>query len=95
MRFLSYNIKYPREASKKKISGRSVIRFKVNPRGWVSNVELLKSAGDASLDAEALRVVSLFVPEEFSERTAPSWTPAAHKGKNVSTYFTLPISFKL
>jgi bla regulator protein blaR1 len=95
MRFLARNVKYPKEAREKNISGKSAIRFKVNPRGWVSNVELLKSAGNTLLDTEALRVVSLFVPEEFSEKTAPSWTPAAHKGKNVSTYFVLPIAFRL
>ena len=95
MHFLTYNIKYPKEAREKNASGRAVIQFKVNSRGWVRDVKLTKSVGNALLDNEALRVVSLFAPESINENTAPYWVPAVVNGKNVSSYFVIPISFKL
>ncbi len=95
MRFLIYNVKYPKEAREKNISGRTVIKFEVNPRGWVSNIKLLRSSGSDLLDNEALRVISIFAPNEISDKTTLYWFPGVLKGKNVSTYFTLPISFKL
>lgn len=95
MRFLSDNIKYPKEAREKNISGRVVIKFEVNPRGWVSNIKLLRSSGNDLLDNEALRVVSIFSPNEISDKTTLYWFPGVLKGKNVSSYFLLPISFKL
>ena len=53
--------------------------------GFVSDIEVLKSSGDVYLDKEAMRVVS----------TMPKWSPGKMKGVPVSSYFTLPISFKL
>jgi bla regulator protein blaR1 len=93
MNFLLNNVKYPKEAREKKIGGRAVIEFKINPRGWVNDVKLLKSSGNDLLDNEALRVISIFAPKIITDKTAPYWTPAVEKGKNVSTYFILPVSF--
>ena len=66
------------------IQGKVVLRFVVNSKGLVDKVEILRSVSP-SIDKEAIRVVS----------TMSHWTPGEVKGKKVSVYFTLPISFKL
>ena len=85
MKFLSQNIKYPvvaREAGKE---GRAVVTFVVNKDGLITNTEIVKSAGDASLDAEAVRVVE----------SMPRWKPGMQGGKAVNVRYTLPIMFRL
>lgn len=94
MRFLAYNIKYPKEAREKVSEGRVLVEFQVNPYGWVENVMLKRSAGNDLLDKEALRVVSILAPEIITNKMAPHWTPGVYKGKNVSAYVVLPISFR-
>lgn len=68
MSFLSQNIIYPPTASESNIQGRVVIKFVVTKDGNVANPEIIRSV-DPSLDAEALRVVSLlkgFTPGVFN-----------------------------
>ena len=84
MSFLSQNIVYPPTAAENSIRGRVLIKFVVTKEGNVANPEIVKSV-DPSLDAEALRVVSLL----------KGFTPGVYNGKKVNVWYTLPISFKL
>lgn len=84
MKYLRDNIKYPHVAIENNIEGRSVIRFVVSTDGTISNVEVVKTS-DPSLDKEAIRVV----------KSMPKWVPGKVNGKNVNSYFTLPVTFKL
>ena len=95
MRFLAYNVKYPKEAREKTAEGKVLIEFTVNPYGWAEDVKLKRSAGNDFLDNEALRVVSILAPQMITNKTRPYWTAGMYQGKNVSTYVVLPISFKL
>lgn len=83
--YLNDHLQYPEEARQRGSEGRSVIRFVVNEDGSISNVELMKSGGATSLDAEAKRVVARM----------PNWVPGKQQGKAVKVYFKLPINFKL
>ncbi len=85
MKFLSSNINYPAEAREAGKQGRAVVGFVVNVDGTISNAEIVKSAGDASLDAESVRVVE----------SMPKWKPGMQGGKAVKTRFNLPVYFKL
>ena len=85
MKFLSRNINYPAEAREAGKQGRAVVGFIVNVDGTISNAEIVKSAGDASLDAESVRVVE----------SMPKWKPGMQGGKAVKTRFNLPVYFKL
>lgn len=83
--WLAENIKYPRISRDNNSQGRTFIRFIVDKNGYIQNVTVLKSSGDKYLDDEAVRVVS----------NMPRWTPGRIGDKNVNTWFTLPVSFKL
>lgn len=84
MRFLCENLKYPKEAQKQNIEGRVIVRFVVNKDGTISNPVILRGV-DKYLDREAIRVVKLM----------PKWIPAKNNTQAVSSYYTLPIVFKV
>ena len=83
-KFLSRTIKYPVEASKKKIQGRVICQFVVTKDGTITDLIVLRKV-DPLLDAEAIRVINLM----------PKWIPGEHGGKAVRTKFTLPILFRV
>lgn len=84
MNYLSTNIRYPKEAQKEKIEGRSVVQFVVETDGSLSSFSVMKSSHPL-LDAEALRVI----------KSMPKWTPGTQGGKFVRVQFALPVSFRL
>ena len=83
-KFLATTIKYPVEASKKKIQGRVVCQFVVAKDGTITDPIVLRKV-DPLLDAEAIRVLNMM----------PKWVPGEHGGKAVRTKFTLPILFRV
>jgi protein TonB len=83
MKFIAENIQYPANAMEK--GGRVVCQFVVEKDGRVSNIQVVRSSGDASLDEEAVRVIG----------TMPKWKPGIQRGKPARVTFTLPISFRL
>jgi protein TonB len=83
--YLEKHLHYPDVARDNGKEGRSVLRFVVNEDGSISGIEVLRTAGYAALDAEAMRVVS----------GMPRWKPGKQQGRAVKVYFTLPITFKL
>jgi TonB family C-terminal domain len=84
MEFLCANVRYPVEAQKSKIEGRSVIGFVVEGDGSISNVSVTRGSHPL-LDSEAIRVV----------KAMPKWNPGLIKGNPVRVKFNLPIYFKL
>ncbi|MBO4444171.1 MAG: TonB family protein [Bacteroidaceae bacterium] len=84
MKYLSQNIKYPKEAQDANKEGRVVVSFTVKKDGHCEDFEVVKSV-DPSLDAEALRVL----------KEMPNWKPGKQRGKEVNVKFTIPVSFKL
>ena len=84
IKFLSENISYPKEAQKKKISGRVLVSFVVEKNGSVSEVQTERSLYP-SLDEEAVRVV----------KSMPNWIPGKQGGQVVRVKYTLPVTFSL
>lgn len=84
MKFLSQNIKYPKEAQEAGTQGRVIVSFTVKKDGTCDDFKVVKSV-DPVLDAEALRVL----------REMPRWTPGKQRGKEVNVRFTIPVQFKL
>lgn len=82
--FLQRNLNYPKNSRKNKVEGRIFIQFVIEPNGTVSNIKILKGL-DEHCNAEAIRVVSLMT----------KWTPGQKNGKDVRTYFNLPLKFTL
>jgi protein TonB len=75
---------YPAEAKENGMQGRVVLQFVIEKDGSVADVKVLRGA-HPSLDAEAVRVVSL----------SPKWTPGKMNGKAVRVTYTFPVIFML
>lgn len=84
MKFISYNIEYPKQAESDSIQGRVVLQFVVGKDGKVRSPRVVSGVCE-SLDEEAIRVVNML----------PDFIPGEVKGKPVAVEFTLPIMFKL
>ena len=84
VKFLVENLRYPEDAYSLNIQGRVIVRFVVDTEGHVTDPEVVGSVYP-SLDAEALRVVSLL----------NGFTPGIKDVKAVRTWYTLPISFRI
>lgn len=83
-KYLAESIRYPVDAQESGIQGRVICQFIIDENGQVNDVKVVRSV-DASLDAEAIRVI----------KAMPKWTPGQQRGKSVSVQYTLPINFRL
>ncbi|MEI6752586.1 MAG: TonB family protein [Paludibacter sp.] len=84
LNFIGINLRYPVIDQENNVQGRVVLRFVVTKTGTVDKVEVLQSLS-RSADNEAVRVIKLL----------PKFIPGKQNGKNVSVWFTLPVTFKL
>jgi protein TonB len=84
MALVSRNVVYPQKARQLNIQGKVFVRFFIEKDGYVSNVEVVRSA-DPELDAEAARVIKML----------PRMEPAKVNGKPVRITYTIPINFRL
>ena len=75
---------YPEIAKENGVQGRVVLQFTVNPDGSVTGVKVLRGV-DASLDKEAVRVVS----------QSPKWEPGRQRDRAVKVTYTFPVIFQL
>ncbi len=82
--FIRENVEYPEEAKEDGVQGRVLVKFIVRKDGSIDNINVTRSL-DPLLDKEAIRVVE----------NMPDWIPAQKDGKYVSSYFTIPIPFRL
>lgn len=84
MKYISQNIHYPQSAIDNSIEGRVVVHFVISETGKVSDPHVIRGV-EASLDAEAVRVIS----------TLPDFIPGEIGGKKVAVRYALPVTFKL
>ncbi len=84
--YLIHNLKYPASAQRNNAEGKSYIQFVVCTDGSLCDFKVLKSAGDTSLDKEAMRVV---------KDSSGKWVSGIQRGRKVKSKFTLPINFRL
>ena len=84
-KYIGENLKYPVIAQENGIQGRVVCQFTVNKDGSLVDIEVVRSAGDPSLDKEAVRVI----------KSMPKWKPGKQRGKAVRVKYTVPVNFKL
>lgn len=83
-KWLSANIKYPKEAQANKEQGRVIVRFVIDKDGKVTDAKVVRSISP-SLNKEALRLI----------KAMPRWKPGEKDGQPVAVRFTLPITFRL
>ncbi|AWO00473.1 hypothetical protein DLD77_01495 [Chitinophaga alhagiae] len=82
--FLSYNVKYPRDAIKNGVSGIVKVSFDVDQNGVPVNISVPGRQLGYGLEEEGIRVVS----------EMPDWMPGIQHGKKVKVHFNLPIRFR-
>ena len=83
-KWLSDNIKYPKDCLKEKVEGRVIVNFVVEKDGSITDVKT-KSSPHPSLSKEAERVV----------KAMPKWQPARFNGEVIRSRFMLPMIFRL
>ena len=83
--FINKTREYPYHAYKKRIQGRVLCSFVVGTDGRVSDVKVLRGAGDESLNREALRVIG----------EMPRWSVGKVGSHTVPVRVVLPINFRL
>ena len=64
--FVRANTRYPAECKEQRLAGKAVVEVTILADGSHTGAKILQSSGNAHMDAEALRVVSLM----------PQWEPA-------------------
>ncbi|MDD2436402.1 MAG: TonB family protein [Massilibacteroides sp.] len=84
LKFIAQNVKYPEIARQNGIQGRVIASFVVEKDGSTTDPVVVRAV-DPSLDAEAIRVISLF----------PKWEPGKQRGQAVRVKYTVPIIFSL
>ncbi|MCC8113528.1 MAG: M56 family metallopeptidase [Bacteroidales bacterium] len=86
-RTLAEAIRYPESAYKDSIQGKVTVQFLVKANGSIANVSVMKSSGNAALDAEAVRATK--------EALNVKWIPGKVDGQPADLDFALPVMFKL
>ncbi len=88
LKFVYKHLKYPKEARRKGLEGFVVVRFLVDEKGFLSNIQAVRDLGLGTSE-EVERVFGLM--NEMEER----WIPAKLRGKPIVSEFNAPIAFKL
>lgn len=84
-KFLSDNLKYPRQAQRLGIEGTAFVRFVIDEKGNVIQAESLPGRElGYGLDEEAIRVLKL-----------TKWKPGKQRGRAVKVRKVLPVRFRL
>ena len=84
-KFIQTNIVYPQVALENGVEAEVNIDYAVDEKGKVYTPFIKGAIQGYGLDEAALTVVSKM----------PTWNPGKIKGKNVKSYYTLPINFKI
>jgi TonB family protein len=84
-KYIQDNINYPQAAIDEGVEGTVEVMFAVDENGKVYTPVIKGKKAGYGLDQEATRVVSRM----------PTWNPGQIKGKNVKSYYTLPITFQI
>jgi len=82
--WIQQNQRYPALARQRKIQGRVMVEFLIQPDGSLTDVKVPKRLG-SGLDEEAIRLI----------KAAPKWEPARFQGKPVRQKMVLPVVFQL
>ena len=86
LKYLVENLKYPESAKELGAQGKCYVKFVVSDKGQIYNVKLLRGIADCpECDKEVMRVV----------KAMPNWKPGKISGRDVTSYYTLPIGIRL
>ncbi|PIQ47236.1 MAG: energy transducer TonB [Cytophagales bacterium CG12_big_fil_rev_8_21_14_0_65_40_12] len=83
-KFLTKNLKYPKQAQRANIEGRVILNFYVDAEGNISKISVLRGIG-SGCDEEAIRVLS----------KSPKWKPGLQRGVPFKSAKQIAFVFKL
>jgi protein TonB len=84
--FIQKNLEYPQSGVETGAQGKCYLRFVVGQDGSISSVQILRGVhGCSDCDKEAVRVL----------KSMPRWKPGRSHGRDIPSYFDLPINFSL
>jgi TonB family protein len=83
-KYLSDNVKYPKEAQENNIQGKVFLSFIVETDGRLNEIKVERKLGSGT-DEEALRLL----------RNSPKWIPGYSEDEPVRVKYNLPINFTL
>jgi len=84
MKWLTKNLKYPRDAQRNSIQGQVTVQFYVEKDGTIADAKIIKKLWP-SCDREVLRVI----------RMMPKWKPGTERNEPVRAKLVIPVVFKL
>ena len=84
LKYLRDNLKYPSIDKAAGIEGTVYMRFLVNKKGKIKDIEILRGVSE-TIDKEAIRVV----------KNMPDWKPGEQRGKPVNVSYNFNIKFEL
>ncbi len=87
--FVYKEVAYPSSAKEAGAEGMAVLDFIVEKDGRIGDIQIVRSTGNAALDAEGIRVLT-----QLKEK-GKLWKPGILEGKVVRTSYKLPLRFKL
>ena len=104
--WLSFYVRYPKEAKKHKVEGRVIITFVVEGDGSISNVEPVQSLVHFVNKEKALKATGM-TEEEMTNHfgnlfqdearrvlnSMPNWKPGVQFGRPVRVKYTMPLNF--
>ena len=79
-------LKYPENRAENDIKGNVIVTFTVTKEGTIDDINIMRSAGNEALDAEAVRALKDGLTEK--------WTPGTVGGEAVDCRYTIPVMFK-
>lgn len=82
VKYLTKNIKYPRNSRNSSCRGKVIVCFKIETDGEIADVKIVKGVNKI-LNIEAIRVVE----------SMPNWNPAILNGNTISQVISIPIVF--
>jgi protein TonB len=88
LEYIYDNVRYPKRAKDRNISGMAVVSFIVEPHGAITNIEVVRDPGGGLGEAAAKTVRKM-------RKDNLRWEPGLQKGKPVAVQFNLPVKFKL
>lgn len=83
-KLIGERLNYPEAARSNGITGKVHLKFVINKKGEVENVQITRGV-DPLLDREAIRVIE----------GLPRWNPGTQRGQPVNVWFSMPINFQL
>lgn len=106
LRYLHFNVKYPKEAKKHKVEGRVIVVFVVDTDGSIVHVHPVESLVHFLDKEKALKATGMSENEMTNHfgnlfqdeakrvlSTMPNWKPGIQFGRPVRVRFTVPLTF--